>query len=667
MTPRRPSSSNSQADARSVSSGQMSLDSYLETGTGPKPPRPETLRSGLSLSQHARTVKGMAARGTQAIPSPASRKSTDRKRREDRKKKTKVSVTLRCDPDWLQLQTASGLRAKYMNRQEDVFKLIVAIYMDDRRAGIATLVVNSHSDAQEIRTHSELIREVFDHQVEIIPERFHILSTDIIKRKLADRLAGPGANLNYDSLFEDLPGRLQDWCAETGLPLLKVCWRDGHLSFILENLDMALHAIEKTFSVCGIHTDFISVEPKSTVKQCYNCQRLKHMSFNCDYATRCGHCLGPHKLRECPKGVRKQCGVCNEVGHASYERSTCDDEAMRSARHTASLWRGKAEWETRNNVKLLGLDLTGAYHRVTREDIISLVEKRNVPFLSYMLELLKASAPQSRPAQESNFSPEEDTYGVAQATAATATTPTTATTTTATATAATPTTATATTTATTATATATATGTAGTAGTASTAAITATTTTATTAPTAAASSPYSSAKIPLKIADTLSTVPSLHTASQNSSITYPLSDVTGIPVFVTGSNRLYIGDSRVNKRKTGDHGDLSPCEQVKKVRLDLQGSCAEPMASEPEAAASLDREAERKILRPKAVSKPVVKSTVSRAPNCSQERQADGEIHESITDKGEEEQKENNKKKKGGYQMTLLAYREMYKASSSLV
>ncbi|KAF5626222.1 hypothetical protein F52700_8939 [Fusarium sp. NRRL 52700] len=186
MAPRRPSSSNSQADARPVSSGQMSLDSYLETGTGPKPPRPETLRTGETLSHHSRNVRGMTARAAEAIPSPPSRKSIDRKKCEQRKKKTKVSVTLRCDPEWLQLQRTPGLRAKYMNREEDVFRLIVAIHLDDRRAGIITLVVNFHSDAEQIRDHSELICDAFSDQVEIIPGRFHILSTDIIKRRLAE-------------------------------------------------------------------------------------------------------------------------------------------------------------------------------------------------------------------------------------------------------------------------------------------------------------------------------------------------------------------------------------------------------------------------------------------------------------------------------------------------
>ncbi|KAF5641734.1 uncharacterized protein FTJAE_3993 [Fusarium tjaetaba] len=200
MTPRRLSSSNSLANARSVSTGQsstlkggqMSMDSFVKPVFGPWPPRSETLRSGGSFSQHRRAVGGMVTRGTEAIDEPPSRRSTDRRRREDRKKKSKVSVTLRCDPMWLGSQTTPGLQAKYMNRREDVSRLIVAVHLNDRRAGIMTLVVNSDSDAQQIRDHYELIRDAFDHQVEIIPEKFHILSTDITKRRLADRLAGPG-------------------------------------------------------------------------------------------------------------------------------------------------------------------------------------------------------------------------------------------------------------------------------------------------------------------------------------------------------------------------------------------------------------------------------------------------------------------------------------------
>ncbi|KAF5577838.1 hypothetical protein FPANT_10228 [Fusarium pseudoanthophilum] len=206
MTPRRLSSSNSPANARSVRTGQsstlkdgqMSMDSFVKPVFGPWPPRSETLRSGSSFSQHRRAVGGLVTRGTEAIDKPPSRRSTDRRRREDRKKKSKVSVTLRCDPQWLGSQTTPGLQAKYMNRGEDVFRLIVAVHLDDRRAGIMTLVVNSDSDAQQVRDHSELICYAFDHQVEIIPEKFHILSTDITKRRLADRLAGPGANLNYE-------------------------------------------------------------------------------------------------------------------------------------------------------------------------------------------------------------------------------------------------------------------------------------------------------------------------------------------------------------------------------------------------------------------------------------------------------------------------------------
>ncbi|KAF5714861.1 hypothetical protein FMUND_7242 [Fusarium mundagurra] len=226
MTPRRLSSSNSLANARSVSTdrsatledGQMSMDSFVTPVSGPRPPRSETLRSGGSFSQHARSVDGMVARGTEAIDKPPSRRSTDRRRREDRKKKSKVSVTLRCDPKWLGSKTTPSLRAKYMNREDDIFRLIVAVHLDDRRAGIMTLVVNSHSDAQQIRDHSELIRDAFDHQVEIIPEKFHILSTDITKRRLTDRHVGSGANLKYEPLFEDLAGRLQKWDAETSLP-----------------------------------------------------------------------------------------------------------------------------------------------------------------------------------------------------------------------------------------------------------------------------------------------------------------------------------------------------------------------------------------------------------------------------------------------------------------
>ncbi|KAL9573276.1 hypothetical protein ACKAV7_002961 [Fusarium commune] len=104
--------------------------------------------------------------------------------------------------------TTPGLRARYKNREEDIFKLIVALYLDDRRVGVITLVVDSPYNAQQISDHSELIREAFEYQFEIIPDKFHILSTDITKKGLADRLAGTGANINYESLFEDLPSRL---------------------------------------------------------------------------------------------------------------------------------------------------------------------------------------------------------------------------------------------------------------------------------------------------------------------------------------------------------------------------------------------------------------------------------------------------------------------------
>ncbi|KAG9501722.1 hypothetical protein J7337_007413 [Fusarium musae] len=668
MTPRRISSSNRLANARSVSTdqpstledGQMSMDSFVTSVSGPRPPRSETLRSGGSFSQHKRTIGGMVARGTEAIDKPPSRRSTDRRRREDRKKSSKVSVTLRCDPKWLGSQTTRGLQAKYMNRGEDIFKLIVAVHLDDRRASIMTLVVNSHSDAQQIRDHSELIRDAFDHQVEIIPEKFHILSTDITKRRLADRLAGPGANLNYESLFEDLPGRLQDWCAETGLPLVKVCWRDGRLSFILEDLEMALYAISETsFSVSGISTDFISFEPKSSVKQCYNCQNLKHMSRDCPNPTRCGYCLGPHRLRQCPRVGPSRCGVCQEVGHASYERTACGNFTMKSARYSAGLWRGKADWETRNTNKVPSMDMSDGYDNVTKQDIISMVEQRDDQFISHMMNLLKAS--QSRLAQESNLSPcvsaesplDEGTHGVTQLTANIPTTAATA----------------ATTITTPATTTAASTATIATATTIASTAITPATTTPYTPPNSATCSPSSSTG-----ADTVSTLPSSPIESQNCSTKCGSSEATGSPYYATGSNRIYISESQANKRRSaGDHGDLSPHEQAKKVRLDLQGSCAEPVVSEPEATTGFDSAPARRILRPRLAPKVSAKSAVICDRKSSQDRPAlDQPTEERESDAlascneqpdGEKEKK----KKKGGYRLSLLAYQEMYKASSSRI
>ncbi|KAF5268888.1 hypothetical protein FOXYS1_224 [Fusarium oxysporum] len=130
-------------------------------GSGPRPPRPRTLRPGQSLSQHAHTVRDMRAHGTESIADTTSRVSTDRMRRDNRKKKAKVSVTLLYDPGWLRSQTTPGLRARYKNREEDIFKLIVALHLDDHRDGIITLVVNSLADAQQIRDHSELIRDAY--------------------------------------------------------------------------------------------------------------------------------------------------------------------------------------------------------------------------------------------------------------------------------------------------------------------------------------------------------------------------------------------------------------------------------------------------------------------------------------------------------------------------
>ncbi|KAI7767278.1 hypothetical protein LZL87_009680 [Fusarium oxysporum] len=191
MTSHLPSSSNSLANARPVSpdqpssrmtapGGQSSITSFVRMVSGARPPRPRTLRPGQSLAQHAQSVREMRARGTETIADTPSRVS----------------------------QTTPGLRARYKNREEDIFKLIVALYLDDRRVGVITLVVDSPYNAQQISDHSELIREAFEYQFEIIPDKFHILSTDITKKGLADRLAGTGANINYESLFEDLPSRL---------------------------------------------------------------------------------------------------------------------------------------------------------------------------------------------------------------------------------------------------------------------------------------------------------------------------------------------------------------------------------------------------------------------------------------------------------------------------
>ncbi|KAG7418434.1 hypothetical protein Forpe1208_v004337 [Fusarium oxysporum f. sp. rapae] len=194
MTSHLPSSSNSLANARPFSpdqpssrmtapGGQSSMTSFVRMVSGARPRRLRTLRPGQSLAQHAQSCQRT-------------------------KKKANVSITIRCDPEGLRSQTTPGLRDRYKNREEDIFKLIVALYLDDRRVGVITLVVDSPYNAQQISDHSELIREAFEYQFEIIPDKFHILSTDITKKGLADRLAGTGANINYESLFEDLPSRL---------------------------------------------------------------------------------------------------------------------------------------------------------------------------------------------------------------------------------------------------------------------------------------------------------------------------------------------------------------------------------------------------------------------------------------------------------------------------
>ncbi|KAF9768639.1 hypothetical protein IL306_014019 [Fusarium sp. DS 682] len=350
---------------RVPTAGQRSMTDFMSRGSQGNTlnqPRRRGMRPGQTFHQQITALTDMLARNVEGLVDAPSRGAEVRWRREMRKQKAKVSVTLQCDPVWLAQQSLPGLRSKIRNREEDVFKLIIAVHIDLRRRGIMTLVVNSARDAEQIRHNHELIRLAFEYHVQILPEKFHIVATDITKKEMKARFAGSGANINYEALFDNLSDYLGDWCEETGLPLLGVSWRGGRLSFTLEDHEQACFAVSgHPFSISGIQTEFDSFDLHAQIKQCYNCQKLNHMSRDCTDDTRCGYCLGNHKLKHCKRKLPKRCGVCGERGHASYELSDCPDAKAYSARCNARLWRGPAEWETRHTNPIPTADLTGAY------------------------------------------------------------------------------------------------------------------------------------------------------------------------------------------------------------------------------------------------------------------------------------------------------------------
>ncbi|KAF4959074.1 hypothetical protein FGADI_1952 [Fusarium gaditjirri] len=202
-----------------------------------------------------------------------------------------------------------------------------------------------------------------------------------------------------------------------------------------------------------------------------------------------------------------------------------------------------------------------------------------------------------------------------------------------------------------------------------------------TAPTSAAASATTPASTPASTptcnrysatdATTVSTLPSSPIGIQDHSTTRPSSDTTGAPDFATGSNRIYIAKSWANKRSALDHGDLSPRELSKKIRLDLQGSYSEPLAAEPETAASTEPSPERRILRPRPVPKPVAKPAVTRASKAQSPDEPESDSLSSSDDEAEEEKIQDSitykEKKKSSVQATLFAYCEMFKAAASRI